>query len=547
MRIKPNLKDIIVTGAIIVFIITSGSTAPVNGSELHQEDGILSNHSTEYVRTLNRNTSTDPDAAFYNPAGLAFMQGNGLHISFSSQTYYVKKTHTMDFYALHKLDSEPEPVTPEHKQEWFRDCLTDEYLAELTAPVLPGFDIIWKQNSWAAFLDIAVMQAAIDMTYNDGLAVMDWGNLLSEETNITSDTHIIQYTRNAKAIRNEMYTGITVGGAYEIFNWLSAGGGIRIIHAQGNMKVKMSNINYIENDGSGDNPVYPAESEVRWDIETETEGFGIGYIAGTHIKGEPVAAILKGLEASFRLEYYPDMKLKKETKKFIAPTLIEQSGKLNIFKDGSKGKDMTYEKGNGSSTLKITYPTTLNFGLSYLLFDRINLLSSAQISLRNKRDLDGREKDYDTGYQYGGGAEFILNPQVTLSAGYLYNDFGIKPDKRTEADPLLNSHQVGAGACFHVNGSIDVNVGGFYQVFIPATAYSTEYVNVSEPTVSYLKKDFDETRYSVSIGITYRLLTDTEEKNKKKKEDDEKTTDEKKNGKNRSASRQVKKIKKETL
>ncbi|HOK01378.1 MAG TPA: hypothetical protein PLN03_13960, partial [Spirochaetota bacterium] len=145
-------------------------------------------------------------------------------------------------------------------------------------------------------------------------------------------------------------------------------------------------------------------------------------------------------------------------------------------------------------------------------FDWMKILSSLQISLRSMRDLGGREKDYTNGYQAGFGFEFILNPQLTLSIGYLYNDFGIKPDKRTEADPLLRSHQIGCGAAFVIDENLTLNVGAFYQYFIPATAYSTEYVNVSEPTVSYLRKDYDEMRYSFSAGITYRWAFETEEK-----------------------------------
>lgn len=535
MRINIKLKEIAAGSASIIFLFT----ADVKGSELHQEDGILSNHSAEYVRTLNRNTSTDPDAAFYNPAGLAFMQDNGLYLSFSTQTYYVKKTHSMDFYALHKLDTEPEPVAPPHKQPWFRDCLPDEYFATLTAPALPGFDIIWKEDKWAAFLDIAVMQAALDFTYPRGLGVIDWGNLLCKETPMTT-THLIQYTRNAEATRNEMYIGITAGGAYELADWLSAGGGIRVIHAQGNMKVKVSNINYIENAGSGDVPSYPAPSESSWDIDTDTSGIGYGVILSTHLRPGGLISIFKGLEASFRAEYYLPMELEKKTNKFLAPTLIEQSGNLNIFKDGSAGKDMAYTKGNGSKTLKVTYPTTVNFGLSYLLFDWINLLSSAQISLRQARDLDGREKDYNMGYQVGGGVEFITSPKVTLSAGYLYNDFGIKPNKRTEADPLLSSHQIGAGACFHVDDTIDVNVGGFYQIFIPATSYTTEYINVSEPTNSYIRRDYDETRYSLSIGVTYKMLDGKQDNEVKKKDDDKKPDSEKVRSKGGSKRKELK-------
>lgn len=491
------------------------------GSELHQEDGILSNHSAEYVRTLNRNTSTDPDAAFYNPAGLVFMPQNGLHISFSTQTYYVKRTHSMDFYGLQKLNTESIPGIPAHKQTWFRDCLGEEYPAELTAPVVPGIDIVWKEDLWAAYFDIAVMQAATDMTYTDGLAVMDWGNLLSVETGMSGTTHLIQYTRNAEAVRNEMYIGLTAGGAYKLTNWISAGGGFRFIHAEGNMKVQMNNINFIKDD-AGTLSLFSPDSENKWDIDTDTSGYGFGLILSTHLKAEPLISILKGLEASFRYEYYPAMELEKKTNRFIAPGLIEKSGNLNIFKDGTPGKDMTYEKGNGEKTLMVTYPSTLNFGLSYLMFDWLKLLSSAQISLRQNRDLGGREKDYNMGYQAGGGFEFIISPKVTLSIGYLYNDFGIKPDKRTEADPLLSSHQIGGGALFHVDEHIDLNIGGFYQRFIPATAYTTEYVNVSEPTLSYLRKDYDETRYSISIGIVYRLLENSSSEESKQKTEEKK-------------------------
>jgi len=502
---------------MLIFILSSVSVA--FSSELHQEDGILSNHSAEYVRSLNRNTSTDPDAAFYNPAGLAFMGGRGLYISVSTQTYYVKKTHSMDFYALHKLDSQALPQRPPHKQEWFRECLPDEYMAELTAPALPGVDIVWKEDGWAAFLDIAVMQAATDMTYRNGLAVLDWGTLLSEETAMTEGTHLIQYNRNAEAIRNEMYIGITLGGAYEITKWISAGGGIRFINAEGNMKIKMSNITFVEDDGSGPNFKPMPDEEDSWDIETETKGFGFGVIAGTHLRPEPLLSLLKGLDFSFRIEYYPAMKLEKNAKRFLIPTLIEKSGKANIFKDGSDGKEMEFSQGVGEKYLKVTYPTTLNFGLSYFIFDWIKILSSLQISLRSMRDLGGREKDYTNGYQAGFGFEFILNPKVTLSIGYLYNDFGIKPDKRTEADPLLSSHQFGCGAAFTIDENLTLNIGAFYQYFIPATAYTTEYVNVSEPTVSYLRKDYDEMRYSFSAGITYRLAFSSEEKKVEKKEE----------------------------
>lgn len=497
--------------AIIVLL----QAAAGYSTELNQEDGIMTNHSTEYVRTLNRNTSTDPDAAFYNPAGLAFMSKDGLHINFSSQTYNVKKAHTLDFYALRK-DYDPgageliETRQTPHTLPIFRGTLPDEYGAELTAPILPGLDIIWKQGKWAAFFDLAVMQAATDMTFGDGLAVLDWGNLLAYETTFDPDNQSFEaFSSDPEAVRNEMYIGITLGGAYEIMNWLSAGGGLRIIHASGNMKVKIDDVQYLYTNGGP--LLIKDDASDEWDLDTDYEGFGFGIILSTHLRPEGLSSALKGLDATIRFEYYLPMELEKKNNSFEAPVAIEQSGNLDIFKDGTANAAFNsgggYGHGNGSNVLKTTYAPTLNFGLSYVLFDWIKLLSSGQISFRQMRDLDGREKDYNMGFQAGLGVEFILNQKVTLSTGYLYNNFGIKPEARTEADMLLDSHQLGAGGKFSVDENLDINIGAFYQYFVPATTYYVKYVNVTEETWSYLKKDFKEARYSVSIGATYRMFS----------------------------------------
>lgn len=505
-----------------VLLISSAGRA----DELHQEDGILSNHSTEYVRTLNRNTSTDPDAAFYNQAGLAFMEKNGLYINFSSQTYYVKKTHTLDFYGLKigtgALD------TPTYKKSYFQGTMPDEYMAELTAPCLPGLDIVWKQDKWAAFFDLAVMQAATPMTYRQGLAVMDWGSLLNIQVGgaMGAGDELIVYTRNSYAERNEMYIGVTLGGAYQFVNWLSAGGGLRVIHAQGNMKIQMTDVNIVRRNGATYYFGPDSPTELDWNVDTDTEGFGAGIILSTHFRPEGLVPALKGLNATLRFEYYLPMELEKKTNKFMVPEGVELSGNLDIFKDGSPSPDgMTYNSpaGNGSKKLKMTYPPTINLGLSYMLLGWINLLSSGQVTLRQMVDLDGREKDYNIGYQVGCGVEFIFNKQVTLSTGYLYNDFGIKPECRTEADPLLRSHQIGAGGKFTVDDNLEINLGAFFQYFIPATVYQEKEVQGSSVYVNYMRKDLKEVRYSVSLGATYRMFGSSSGSDFEDDEDDVKT------------------------
>ncbi len=472
----------------------------LSASRLHQEDGIFPNHSAEYVRTLNRNASTEADAAFYNPAGLSYLKGKGLYLMFSNQTLSVTKEHSMDYYAI-KYDTDPY-VQTFHTRSDFKSGLPESYSAQTTAPFLPDLDIIWKADRWAAFLDISVMQAAVDMTYSDGLAVMDYGNLAAQETSLAvAVTDILQgYDRSAEAVRNEMYIGATIGGSYRILDWFSAALGVRYINAKGNMKVEVTNISFTVNNVTG---FLPEESE--WDLDTDTEGQGFGVIAGTHFRPGNRIALLKGLDISLRYEYYFPMILKKTTNSFKAPSVLESSGELDIFKDGSPGEKMTYNHGNGSEDLKVTYPQSFHLGISYFILKTLKFETSGELTLRQYRDLDGREEDYGFGYKAGACLEWAFISNMRASLGYLYNDFGIKPGKRNEADQLLTSHSIGGGFGIDVDKDIKASFGMFYMIYQSETVNYTEYTNVTAPTWHAIEKEFDESRFAVAFGITCRF------------------------------------------
>ncbi|MBN2078578.1 MAG: hypothetical protein JW838_06405 [Spirochaetes bacterium] len=506
--------------AIIMFgIISSDAFA----SRLNQEDGILPNHSADYVRTLNRNASTDADAAFYNPAGLAFLEHNGLTVSFSSQTFYVKRLHTMDYYGIKFAG---QPLLPTSNFMNPASGKPDEYTAETLAPVLPGFDLIWKSDMWAVYLDIGVMQAAPGMTFPKGLAVLDWGMLAPFETTYAAtggvSNNVVGLWRDARAVRTEYYIGGTVGGVYKIQEWVSAALGIRYIYATGNQNITVKYTGIATETPGG----YDVSFTKPWLIDVDVKGHGAGIVVGFHFK--PV----KILDIGLRYEYYPPMVLKKHTNKFFVPGVVASSGNLNIFLDGiqpllyealydSAGFDiakMTPEnlmkfKKEVKSELKVTYPQTASLGVSVDIWKGIRAEVSGEIQLRQLRDLDGREKAFaPLGYRVGGCLEWTFLPGAAVSAGYLYNDFGVKRSMRNEVDPMLASHSVGGGFAFGVSEWLDITVGAMYMIYMPEKVYLTDYTNVSGATYHAISKSFDEKRLSVAIGATVRLFGASKER-----------------------------------
>jgi len=475
-------------------------------SKLIQERGIYPNQSAEYVRTLNRSTSTDADAAFYNPAGLAYLGETGLHVMFSGQTYYAKKTHTMDYYAIKLGDAAPEMTY--HTKDQFTGNKPDEYFAETTAPILPDLDIIWKGKNngheWAAYFDLSVMQAAPSMAFPLGLAIIDWGNLAEQETVLFDTGQVFEaYNADASATRTEYLIGGTFGGAYKIAKWVSVGMGVRYIYASGNMNIQVNNISYTV-DGT-------TSFGTNWNIDTDYKGHGSSIISSVHFKLDETPAAVPGwlrpLDITLKIEYHSPIKMEKTTNSLVAPGSIEASGSLDIFKDGTPADGMTYSAGNGESSFMFQYPTQFNFGLSYKILQNLKVETSAEITLRNLRDLDGEEDDYNAiGYKVGFCVEWGFMEDVVGSVGYLYNDFGLKEERRDEADMMLPSHAVGGGVSVKLSERLSITLGAYLEFYVPYSIYATEYTNVTEPTYHYLYKEFKEMRYSVGWGITYRLF-----------------------------------------
>lgn len=531
-----SIKKYLLLGAISCFILQ----ADLMATELNAEDGIFPSHSTEYVRTLNRNASTDADAAFYNPAGLAFMDKSGLYINFSNQTLHKKRTSTMDFYAI-DIAYETENlggdnlgklatynIGPDFYTNMSRGGLDSntDYFAEIYAPAMPDLNVIYKADRWAAYLSLGIMQAAPEFTFGRGLATTDWGTIaLGEQLAAVNndllgtfgDTNFKSLTWESNmVVRTEYYVAGTLGGAYRIIDMLSAAAGFRYIYYMGQQTIDMVGVEAGFNTTTGGTMTQTLYDDMYndWHIDTTYKGQSFGVILGIDFR--PIKALNIGL----RYEYYLPAELKKKTNSFKVNPLLEQTGALDIFKDGSANPEFNegagYAHGNGSSTLKVTYPQSISMGVSYQLLKSLRLEVGGDVYLKNQVDLDGAEKDFNTAYRVGGCVEYSIYDNMVASIGYSYNDTGIKNSCRNEIDPLLLNHSVGTGIGIDVNDRLSVNMGLMYIYYVTAKVDSTADAtatmqdvtlagDVTTVSTSYITKELAETTFMVSFGATYRI------------------------------------------
>jgi len=545
-----EIKKIIIASLVAGATLFHGADR-LMATELNQEDGIFPWHSTEYVRTLNRNASTDADAAFYNPAGLAFMKATGLYINFSNSILHKKKMHTLDYYKITVEGTQNDLLHNNEHYDNFTDSdetataysspdfhtnmprggiddPTSRYV-EIFSPVLPDINIIYKANSWAAFFSIGVMQAAPEVTFARGLATTDLGimvvaeqfNAVANQTAGGSELLYVTWETN-QIVRNEMFIAGTAGFAYRIMDALSASAALRYIHYTGGQKLEITGVRAgFDNDykilgtsvGNIPQGLWDAREE-DWDVETTYTGQSFGLILGTDFRP------LKDLNIGVRYEYYLPAELKKKNVSFVVNPLIEATGQLDIFKDGSD--NAAYTNTNGTSILKVTYPQSLSVGVSYNIFDSLRVEVDGDAYFKNQVDRDGWEDHYGIAYRVGGCVEYALSKQIVASLGYSYNNTGVKPEWRTEVDQLLFNHTVGTGVGIMVNDRLTMNLGLCYIYFVKAKVDSSmhTYTEIDVPvtiwgistsshittdSTSYFTRELAEETMLVSFSATYRL------------------------------------------
>jgi long-subunit fatty acid transport protein len=243
--------------------------------------------------------------------------------------------------------------------------------------------------------------------------------------------------------------------------------------------------------------------DMDWNIETDTKGHGFGFIGGMHFRTG------KRVDIGLRYEYYLPLLMKKNTVHFSIPALVENTGQFDIFKDGKKspdGMEYTSPDSTGQSELKVTYPPTLACGISAKLLKNLRVELSWVAKFRPLLDLDGIEIKYNMGYSAGGSLEWSVLPQFRISAGYVYNNTGIKPEARNPADPLLNSYCVGGGFGLKVNTRLDISLGLYKTFFTNVIHYTDTFTNVSSPAMHYMKQEYYESEFSAGIGITLQIF-----------------------------------------
>ena len=166
--------------------------------------GLLTNTNQHvaFLRMLARGASIDIDGVYSNPAGLAFLPGDGLYLSLNGQSAYQTRNIDMTF-----------PLFPEDGHRRY-------YKGKASAPFIPSFQGAYKKGDWTISGSFAVGGGGGKASFDDGLGMFDsmvMGQIYQAASGKVTPN---MYTINSAMDGSQFIYGVQLGLSYKVNDWL---------------------------------------------------------------------------------------------------------------------------------------------------------------------------------------------------------------------------------------------------------------------------------------------------------------------------------------
>ena len=402
-----------INSIIVIFLFVAG---PVFAG------GIVTNtnQSAEFMRTLNRNASTDMDAVYYNPASLTKL-GDGFHIYLSNQTIIQTRTINASYPTFNKKTFE----------------------GETFAPVFPNIYLAYKTGNMALSAGLTPIGGGGSAEYPAGLPAFEYTlGALSEGVPASVVAPALApygtingYSLDAAFNGSSIYLGLQAGLSYAINEMLSVAGGVRFVSAKNTYEGYLKNITLLTDTdptGTGSRGQIPGavigELFMDKEVDAERTGSALTGIVGLNIS-------LEKLNIGARYEHLTKLEMVNNTTK----------DDVDLFPDGEAvASDM---------------PAMVAVGAAYQVMPQLNTEVSYTYYMNTGVDWDGQENYVVNGNEVGIAFEYSLSEALAASVGVLSSTSGAEDRYQSDLSYSLNSSSIGLGVNYSFNPNLAVTLG----------------------------------------------------------------------------------------
>ncbi len=464
--------------------------------------GLLTNtnQSVHFLRNPARDASTEIDAAYTNPAGLAQLPNDGFFFAFSNQSAFQTRTITSTF-----------GTNNTYPFIGFGGSATKKYEGEASAPIIPSLQGAYKKGKWVLSGNFAVAGGGGKATFNKGLpsfeapiSMIPGGisqfNALVGAVIPGATLSADKYSVDAYMEGSSFIYGGQLGGTYAINDMFSVYAGFRmnivsnayVGHLRNIMSNPTSNIPALGSGsmipassyfaGLAENPLIPAAYKGKLDtlaistadkeLNCDQSGWGVTPILGFNFNW-------KGLNIGAKYEFITKLNVENKTK-------VDDTG---MFADGVNTPH--------------DIPALLTVGAEYTFLKSVTIScgyhhffdSSAKMANDKQKYINGGINEYLLG------AEWQINKMFLISAGGQLSRTGVTDDYQTDLSYSLNSYSIGVGGAINVSEKVRINLAYFWTTYEDWTKNSANYNGTGLPGTDI----YSRTNKAFGVGVDFRF------------------------------------------
>ena len=460
--------------ALILAVMTIAFAANVRAGGLMTN----TNYHIAFDRMMARGATFDIDAAYSNPAGLAWgHEGWQLSLNFQKpwQNRDIKLGNTT-------------------------------YEGKASAPIVPALFASYKKDKWAISSMIGIVGSGGFVEYDNGVPMFNvlLGNTITTLTKGLSDATsgfapVVtpdQYDANMKG-KQYIYGG-QINFTYKILDCLSAAAGFRANYYdgyyRGHVNAAHSNLGNLAS----------------LSLDVDQKGWGFTPLVSLAFHQGP-------LTLTARYEFRTKISTENETNSLQAAlntaTLVEEpltklviAGALPAEQATAMAQTIrtTVESSLGAYTApyqdgvhtRYDMPALLSVAAGYEFTPKLRAtLEYHFFDDKNAKMANDRQEELTHGtHEILAGVEYDINDKFTVSCGGQRTDYGLSDGYQQNTSFACDSYSVGFGGAWNITEKVRLNAGYFMSIY-------SDY----DKQASYGIETYSRTNYVVGLGVDYKF------------------------------------------
>ena len=431
------------------------------------------NYHIAFDRMMARGASFDIDAAFSNPAGLAWgHEGWQLSLNFQKPWQDRDIQWTADpalGYAGVNIDQ--------------------KFPGKASAPIVPALFASYKQNNWAVSAMIGIVGSGGFVKYDDGIPMF---NALVMAKLFSAGLTPEKYGIDSEMKGKQYIYGGQLNFTYKLNDNFAAAVGLRANYYDGYNRGHVTATTV---------PALGGQNLIDLQLDCLQKGWGFTPVISFDYHEGPLTVAAR-YEFRTKINTENDTKMLNATIKntdlatAVAVPYITGATALAQFGD----KVAAYEDG---ATTRYDMPALFSVAVGYEFTDQLR----ATVEYHNFDDKHAkmagdRQKELTHGtHEYLLGVEYDINDKFTVSCGGQRTDYGLDDDYQQNTSFACDSWSVGLGGAWNINKKVRLNAGYFITIYSDYKKESTNY----QGTPWSATETYSRTNNVIGLGIDYKF------------------------------------------